>query len=353
MAHPTIPGAAELTVPPATAAELGYLMPAEWEPQECVWLTQPHNLETWPPEAMVKAQEQFGAFAEALRARVKVCTTQELSIETNDSWVRDYGPIFVVRSAGSGEAALACHDFFFNGWGNKYEPKDKDNVVPQYIARHLDVPVWVHDFVLEGGSIEVNGSGTVMTTEQCLLRASRNPGMSKAEIERKLHETLGTHHVLWLPGGIEGDDTDGHIDDIARFVAADTVVAIRAAEEHPDHEMLEGNWKALQAAADQDGRRLTVVELPVPEPLFFDWPGDRFTPAGRITLPASYANFLICSGAVFVPVFGQVGDERALRTMEQVMGGYEIVPIRAEHLVIGLGALHCLSMQQPQAATSM
>jgi len=352
MAHPRTRFAKSLKRLRGNARSLGYRMPAEWEPLARVWLTPPYNPETWPG-CLPKAQAQFRRFMAELRKSVTVATTQSLKIATNDSWIRDYGPIFVVRDA-TREAApssalprKAAHDFRFNGWGGKYEVRDKDDLVPQHIARYLDVPLWIHDMVLEGGSIDVNGVGTVMTTEQCLLNKNRNPRKTRARIIAELHEALGTRHVIWLPGGIIGDDTDGHIDDIARFVNPTTVVGIRAPKGHQDYQMLNKNWKALQSARDQDGRKLTIIPLPVPDPILYNFPPDRFGPGGVNPVPASYANFLIANGAVLVPIFGQKSDNDALRTLEKAMPGYRIVGLRAEHLVVGLGSFHCLSQQEP------
>lgn len=341
MPHERIETYDGLTVPTGTAAELGYRMPGEFEPLSGVWLSPPKNPETWPG-CLDLAQRQFVDWVDLLRRVVPVSTTDDLWIETNDSWVRDFGPIFVVREImGGAGPAIACHDFHFNTWGGKYEVRALDDVVPQRIATQLGLPIWVHDFVLEGGSIEVNGRGTVMTTEQCLLNKNRNPGLSRNRIEAKLHETLGTRHVIWLPGGIQGDDTDGHIDDVARFVSADTAVVISAPPGHPDHEMTRRNLKALRAAADQDGRALQVVELPVPEPIHYDYA------EGRYPVPASYANFLIANRHVFVPTFGQAADDLALGVLAGVLPGYSVVPVPAQWLVVGLGTLHCLSQQQP------
>ncbi len=345
MPHPRTAFANSLQ--PLTAV-LRLRMPAEWEPLTRVWVAPPHNAETWPG-CLPQAQQQFAEFTRKLAEVVEVVDVATLGIATNDSWIRDYGPIFTTStpppSGGRGEGK-AIHDFHFNGWGGKYEVRDKDDVVPQHIARHLGVPIRIHDFVLEGGSIDVNGIGTVMTTEQCLLNANRNPHLTREQIEQQLHQVLGTRHIIWLPGGIVGDDTDGHIDDIARFVAPDRVVAIRAPQSHPDFEMLDANWQALQSVRDQNGNRLTIVELPVPDLFHYDFPDDEHGPGGHLPVPASYANFLIANNAVFVPVFGQPSDEVALSQMEQAMPGYRIEPIRAEWLVVGLGALHCLTMQE-------
>lgn len=335
----------------------GYTLPAEWEAQACVWLTPPHNDETWPG-CFDRAAEQFAVFQSQLGKVTPVRTPGELGIETNDSWIRDYGPISVVRAdhdprpAGGGVGPpLIYHDFVFNGWGGKYEHRGLDDVVPTKLGEKLGVPVIAHELILEGGSIEVNGQGTLMTTEQCLLNENRPrkcpPGQTKAFIETKLRDALGVHRFIWLPGGIAGDDTDGHIDDVARFVAPDRVAIISAPEDHPDHAMTRRNIKALREARDQDGRPFEIVELPVPEPMTYDFPPDRFGTGGVGAVPASYANFLISNGVVFVPVFGQAADEPALRAVERALPGCRVVPIRSEWLVVGLGALHCLSMQQP------
>ncbi len=347
MTHPRASFSNTLTTPEKTAAELGYRMPAEWEPLEAVWLTPPHNHETWPG-CFDEAAKQHAAFADALSRHVNVRTPSDLDAATNDSWIRDYGPIFVRSDSGD----LAIHDFHFNGWGGKYggdeNEYEPDDVIPQHIARDKGLPIWIHDMVLEGGSIEVNGQGVVMTTAQCLLNDNRNPGLSRADIEAKLHSALGTTHAIWLPGGIIGDDTDGHIDDIARFVNPSTVLAIRAPQDHPDAEMLEQNRQALLKANDAKGQTLTVIDLPVPDPIMYDFPADRFGPGGVNPVPASYANFLIANDAVLVPVFGQSRDDEALRVIDNAMPEHTVVPVRAEFLVVGLGALHCLSMQQPR-----
>lgn len=334
--------------PGGTAAEMGYRLPGEFEPMEAVWLAYPHNRETWPG-CFEAACEQYEQFVRELRRFVRVELTAERGIATDDSWIRDFGPIFVVDDAGG----LGCHDFVFNGWGGKYGGAEgayeRDDVVPRHVAKLLDVPIWLHELVLEGGSIDGNGRGTLLTTEQCLLNPNRNAGLGRGDLERRFAEAFGVSHTIWLPGGIIGDDTDGHVDDIARFVAPTTVVACAAPEGHSDAEVLNANLAALKGARDARGERLTVVPLPVPEPIMYDFPADRFGPGGRHPVPASYANFLIANEGVLVPVFGQAGDEAALRVMEEAMPGREVVPVRAEYLVVGLGALHCLSQQQPVA----
>ena len=313
-----------------SARALGYRLPAEWADQARVWVSRPHNAETWP-QCLEEAQDEFDQFVERLRPRVEVCDTQSCGIPTNDAWIRDYGPLFVTRP-GSGPA-LAAHDFRFNSWGRKYPPWDLDDRASQSILAQMPIPVWIHDDVLEGGAIEVNGRGTVIASQSCLLDPARNR-LDKAEAEQILHEALGTTHVIWLSGSLAGDDTDGHVDTVARFIGPDSVAAVRAPQGHANHARLEPIWQTLSHAHDQDRRPLHLVELPSPR-------------ADKPPLPASYANFFICNGAVFVPTFNQRCDDVALRTLEGAMPNYEIVAIPSQHLVVGLGTLHCLTMQQP------
>lgn len=343
--HPTIPSLSTIQRPGQSAKQLGYRCPAEFEPVECIWVAPPHNQETWPG-CFDAAQAQHADWVNAMRPYVQVRTTDDLDIETNDAWIRDFGPIFVVNDQAQ---QLACHDFHFNGWGAKYEEvRPLDDVVPQHLASQLGLPLWIHDFVLEGGSIDVNGQGTVMTTQQCLFNANRNPWAPPQAIEQTLHDALGTQHVIWLPGGIAGDDTDGHIDDVARFVSPQCIAIVVASEGHADYATTQRNLEALKQAKDQDGDPLHIVGLPTPEPIVYDFPNlPSVQTPGPAPVPASYANFLIANDAVFVPVFGQATDDVACGVLEKVMPGRSIVPIRAEHLVVGLGALHCLSMQQP------
>lgn len=370
--HPTIDAIDTIDRPTQSAQALGYRMPAEFEPVDCVWVVPPHNEETWPG-CFEAAQAQHAGWIDLMRPYVEVRTTDSIGIDTNDSWIRDFGPIFVVKGGPEKRCQvpffqphtasqqglrpkkvpdtffLAAHDFHFNSWGAKYEEvRPLDDVVPQHLASKLGLPLWVHDFVLEGGSIDVNGKGTVMTTQQCLFNANRNPWSTPEEITSKLHETLGTRHIIWLPGGITGDDTDGHIDDVARFVSPECVAVVIAPEDHPDYTATQRNLKALRQAKDQDGDDLYIVGLPTPEPIIYDFPNlPSVEVPGPAPVPASYANFLIANEAVFVPVFGQPTDDVACGVLEKVLPGRTVVPVRAEHLVVGLGALHCLSMQQP------
>ena len=328
-------------------------MPAEWAPHRAVWVAPPHNAETWPG-CLEAAQRQFEAFLTKLNRVTPAWDVHAVAKRTDDSWMRDFGPIFVKQhakpphdDAHATAAPLALHDFHFDGWGGKYEVRADDDLVPQLIARQYGWPIWIHDWVLEGGAIDVNGQGTVLTTRQCLLEANRNPHMDQAALEAAIHQALGTQHMVYLPGGIAGDDTDGHIDDVARFLNPTTVALVVPAEGHPDHAIGQRNRQALREARDQRGQPFEVIELPAPEPVSFDFPADRFQPGGRAPLPCSYANFLITNGVVFVPTFGQASDEPALRTLDAAMPEHTIVPIRCEWLAVGLGTLHCLTMQQP------
>ncbi len=342
--HERLPEAARLEQPTRTARSLGYRMPGEFEPIEAIWLTYPHNAETWPG-CLDEARRQYDYFMATVARFADVqLTGKKHGLATNDSWIRDYGPLFVVDD----EGRLACHDFIFNGWGGKYGAEyELDDVIPQRIAGRLEIRIWIHDLVLEGGSIDVNGRGTVLTTEQCLLNPNRNPTLDRAGIERVLAETVNAPHVIWLPGGIEGDDTDGHVDDVARFVSPRRIVAVRAPVGHPDHEALEANWAALERARDQAGEPFELIEVPAPQPVVYDFPPDRFGPGGESPCPASYANFLIVNEAVLVPTFGQPTDETALAVLRRVMPDRQVIAVRSEYLVVGLGALHCLSQQQP------
>ena len=364
--HPTIDAIDSIDQPSQTARELGYRCPAEFEPVECVWVVPPHNEETWPG-CFEAAQAQHADWVDLMRPHVEVRTPGSLGIDTDDSWIRDFGPLFVVRDQAAKDVPadtsdtvpcdltpdkcrLAMHDFHFNSWGAKYEAvRPHDDVVPQHLAQKLGLPLWVHDFVLEGGSIDLNGKGTLLTTQQCLFNANRNPWATPEQIKQILSDTLGIDHIIYLPGGIAGDDTDGHIDDVARFVSPDCVAIVVAPEGHEDYITTQRNLEALKQAKDQDGNPLHIVGLPTPEPIIYDFPEwPSVESPGPAPVPASYANFLIANDAVFVPVFDQETDDVACGVLEKVLPGRSIVPVRAEHLVVGLGALHCLSMQQPR-----
>jgi agmatine deiminase len=309
-------------------AESAYRLPAEWEPLESVWVVPPFNEATWPG-CLEQARAQHRAWRKALAEAVWVRTTDRMWIDVSDSWVRDYGPLFVFDA----QQRLVVQDFRFNGWGRKYTGWELDDAVAEQIGDALRLPVVRQETVLEGGALETDGRGTLLTTADCLLHQNRGGPGDRAGWEALLRATLGIKKTIWLTlpdGGLPGDDTDGHVDNAARFVNPETVVV------HPD----------LDPTPLTDAG-LTVVRLPAVEPMFYDYPADDAGPAERRPLPASYANFLIANGHVYVPTFGQPADDAALKILDQAMPDHKIVAIRSEHLVVGQGALHCLSMQQP------
>jgi agmatine deiminase len=329
-----------------------YRMPPEWSPHQGTWLSWPHNRVTWPgclPEAEAALAQAVVALADAETVHINVLDTAHRAavadrfaktvaperlrfhvIPTNDAWCRDHGAIFALDS----KDALVALDFRFNAWGEKYAPHDADDAVAARMADALGVPVIRIDRVLEGGSIDVNGAGAVLTTEQCLLNPNRNPQMARGDIETMLGRYLGARDVLWLGDGIVGDDTDGHIDDLTRF--ADETTLLTVVEANPrdaNHAALTANRKRLDGLRLADGRALSIVELPMPRPLIH---GDR----GR--LPASYANFYIGNEVVVVPVFDAPQDARAIDVLANCFRSRRIVPIDCRALVVGLGTLHWL-----------
>jgi agmatine deiminase len=254
---------------------------------------------------------------------------------TNEPWCRDHGPIFVKRR---GASSLAVNDFGYNAWGGKYPPFDADDVVPTRIARHLGLPLFEPPFILEGGSIDPNGAGTLLTTESCLLHPNRNPSMTRERIEEGLRDYLGVEQILWLGDGIEGDDTDGHVDDITRFVSRDMVVTV--VEPHhrdPNHVPLAENLERLREMRLSDGTPLNVLEMPMPPRI--DREGMR--------LPASHANFYIANESVLMPAFGGDSDAVAVDLLAGLFPSRMIRPIDCRELIWGLGAFHCLTQQQP------
>jgi agmatine deiminase len=341
-------------------AELGFRMPAEWAPHQATWLSWPHNPETWPevlgPAEAAMAQA-VNALAGGETVRINVLGPEHEAhvrsllgavadtpavvfhhFPTNDAWCRDHGAIFVRDDAGR----LAAVDCGFNAWGGKYPPWDLDDAIPASMADALGVPRFEGGLILEGGSIDVNGAGTVLTTRQCLLNENRNPGLGRAAIEERLGLLFGVRQVLWLGDGIIGDDTDGHIDDITRFVAEDTVVTVVEADaEDPNHLPLAENLALLREMRLIDGRPLRVMELPMPAPVEVD----------GVRLPASYANFYIGNDVVLLPAFDQPADVEAARILGACFPERRIVPIRATELVVGLGAFHCLTQQVPRGKT--
>jgi agmatine deiminase len=342
-------------------AKESYRLPAEWEPHEGTWIGWPHNTTDWPGKfapipwvygeiirklaggeivhTLVESKvHEAGARRILKRNRTDLAQVVFHRFLTDRGWTRDSGPAFVVRRGKAPRLAVAHFDF--NGWA-KYPDFRKDRKLAAWAARKIGVPSLASGIVLEGGSIDVNGRGTLVTTEECLLDPDvqvRNPGLTRAGYEKVFRDSFGVTNVLWLSRGIAGDDTHGHVDDLCRFVDATTVVACR--EENPKDEnyaALEENRERLEGARLEDGRKLSVVALPMPAPLFLD---------GR-RLPASYANFYAANAAVLVPTFNDPKDRIALGILSEVFRGRPVVGIHAVDLVWGLGTLHCLTRQQP------
>ena len=333
-----------------TPRSLGYRMPAEWEPQEAVWLSWPHNELTWPDGMLANVEGTYIQVIEALhagqkinllvkdadaeagvrdilgRAEVGISQVVFFQVSYQDSWIRDYGPTFVVNRD---LRQVAMVKWIFNAWGNKYDDLLADDKIPYDLNHCLGLPIFESGIVLEGGSIEVNGAGMVLTTEQCLLNKNRNPNLSRVEIETYLKEYLDVSRIVWLKEGIAGDDTDGHIDDIARFVSEDTVVCAFADDPSDmNHSILKENYDILKHSVPR------VLKLPVP---------------GSAGLPASYANFYIGNRVVVVPQFGSLNDGPALDILQQCFPTRRIVGIPCSDMVHGLGTLHCCTQQQPNA----
>ena len=355
-----------LRIMPRTPAARGFRLPAEWEWHEATWIAWPHDRRDWPGKfapipwvygeivrkiaagevvRILVNSERHEAGARRLLARVGVdlARVQFFPFPTNRGWTRDYGPIFVRRAGRRPQAAIVR--FRFNGWA-KYPNWQKDNAIPERAARALGCPVFPvqaegREVVLEGGSIDVNGRGTLLTTEECLLDPCtqvRNPGLSRATIEATLARYLGVKTVLWLGKGIAGDDTHGHVDDVARFVGPRTVVLCREDNPHdPNYRPLRESLERLQGMRVEDGSRIEVVPLPMPTPVYLD----------RQRLPASYANFYIANAAVLAPTFNDPKDRLALGTLAELVTDRPVVGIHAVDLLWGLGTLHCLTQQQP------
>jgi agmatine deiminase len=335
-------------------------MPAEWETHESTWLSWPHNKGTWPIDG--KYQSMIKAYCEiikvlsvyekvninvgdlALETEAKAHLKQNGVVDfnniefhhfkTNDAWCRDHGPIFVKNE--KGEKAITSWEY--NAWGGKYPPFHDDNKIPESIAKLKSLEIFTTGIVMEGGSLEVNGKGTLLTTRACLLNENRNPHLTQAQIEDYLKTYLGVTNILWLEDGIIGDDTDGHIDDLSRFVNETTIVTI--VEENPEDEnyhILKDNLEELYKLRDQDGNPFKIVELPMPSPVLID----------GLRLPASYANFLIANGVVLVPTFKDPMDQEAIDILQEQFKDRKVVGINCRELVWGLGTIHCLSQQEP------
>jgi len=341
-------------MPTDTPASLGYRLPAEWEPHAGTWLAWPHKPETWPGKfepipgvwaTLVRTLAEFepvhvcaGGEAVMAQARSLVGGVPNVTlhdIATNDVWARDHGPMFL---SGPATLPLALIDWKYNAWGGKYPPYDLDDAVPAQVAAFTGRRRFEPGIILEGGAVDGNGDGTLLTTEPCLLNPNRNPQLSQADIERYLADYCCAKKVLWLGGGIVGDDTDGHIDELARFVGPTTVVA--ALESDPrdeNYEPLQDNYRRLQTMTDARGCQLEIIPIPMPRAMYFD----------DSRLPACYMNFYIANGVVIVPQFDDPADKIAVETLARLFPGRQIRGLDAVDLVWGLGAFHCITQQQP------
>ena len=336
--------------------QLGYRMPAEWEPHAATWLS-------WPRREGISFPDSYDRVLPALRAMVAALLESEPVnvnvghgaqeadarvaldglpnerltfhlIPTNEPWCRDHGPIFLTRKE---EPRLAVVDWDYNAWGGKYPPCDLDEVVPTRVAKKFGLPVYYPKMILEGGSIEVNGAGALLTTESCLLNPNRNPQLRREQIEQRLRDYLGVSEILWLGDGIEGDDTDGHIDDLTRFVAERTVVTVLEPDESdPNHAPLQANLERLRSLSIA-GKPLEILTLPMPAKIVRE----------DLRLPASYANFYIANESVLLPAFADSHDAEAVAVLQAAFPTRRIIPIDCRELIWGLGAFHCLTQQQP------
>jgi agmatine deiminase len=343
----------------ATPAARGFRMPAEWEPHRGTWLSWPHKQASWPGNfapippivarmvghLAVGEEVHINVAGEAMEHEARFVLsdahvdTRNVFFHhhpTDDAWCRDHGPIFVQNDTTEAQLVL---DWGFNAWGGKYPPFDQDDIIPTRVASAFDLPVEYPGMILEGGSIDVNGRGSLLTTEACLLNPNRNPELSKAEIETRLRDYLGVTNVLWLGDGIVGDDTDGHIDDLTRFVNPDTVVTVVERDPADDnYRLLQDNLLRLQRMRGQGGDALRVIELPMPPALHFD--GQR--------LPASYANFYIGNRVVLLPGYDRETDRQASDVLAPLFPTRKVVTIDCREMVWGLGAFHCLTQQWPR-----
>lgn len=342
-----------------TPKEEGYFFPAEFAKHEATWLSWPHKEASWPGKIdsvypNYSLFVKYLALSEKVRINVaneamKVFATQHLGnagvnmqqVEffmhpTNDAWCRDHGPAFLVNPGAAVKKVIV--DWNYNAWGNKYPPYDLDDVIPTLIGNRFNIPVYHPGIVMEGGSVEFNGKGTLITSTACLLNKNRNPNLNQGEIENYLYHYYGVEQVLWVDEGIVGDDTDGHIDDTVRFVNGDTVItAVEENKADENYALLQANLKQLKAMRLLNGKQLNIIELPMPDEIIYE---DQ-------RLPGSYANFYISNGHVIVPTFRSDKDEKALQIISSCFPGRETVGIDSTDIIWGLGSFHCLSQQEP------
>lgn len=341
----------------------GFYHPPEWATHEATWLSWPHNTDTWPPDMLINVQQHYAEFIKyiARGERVHINVTdrfmQEAAAETldrngvnmdrisfhlfptNDAWIRDHGPDFLVHPDGRKHLL----NWTYNAWGGKYPPYDLDNDIPLKIAAYLKLPVSTIPFVLEGGALEFDGKGSLMTTTSCLLHPNRNPGYNQQHISAMLKKYYNVSRVLWLDEGIVGDDTDGHVDDMTRFVDEETIVTvIEHAKKDDNYTPLKENRALLETFRTFDEKPYDIEELPMPKPFFFE----------GLRLPASYANFYIANHAVVVPVFGDAADQQAVDIIAALFPDRKVEGVYSGDIIYGLGSFHCLSKQEPISPVS-
>ena len=353
------PGGSFSAVPPG---KMGYRFPAEWELHRATWLSYPHEDSYSWPGTLDRIFPFYNRFVAELSKGEEVCinirneamrpgvmagleaagTVMDritlLVHPTNDAWCRDHGPAFLVHPDAAEPKVIVS--WMYNAWGNKYD-HDLDDKIPTLVGRHLGLPVYYPGIVMEGGAVEFNGLGTLLTTTQCLLHENRNPGLFQHEIEEYLRNYYGVGHILWLDEGIEGDDTNGHIDDITRFFRDDAIVTmVEPRRSDSNHAILDTNLKKLKTFRLANGKQPDIAEICMPRPVIYE--GQR--------LPASYANFYISNRSVIVPTFRCPEDDRAMRTLEECFPDREIIGIDSVEIIWGLGSFHCLSQQEPALA---
>jgi agmatine deiminase len=344
-----------------TPKSLGYYFPAEFAKHDAMWLSWPHKEASWPGklDSIFPSYVQFikvvsltervcinvvdasmQAFATKLitAAGVDMKQVQFFIHPTNDAWCRDHGPSFLLRN--NVEQPKAIVDWNINAWGGKYPPYDLDDVIPTLIAKEMGLPLFYPNIIMEGGSVDFNGAGTVLTSKCCLLNPNRNPHLNQEQIEKFLCDFYGVQQVLWVSEGIVGDDTDGHIDDTIRFVNEDTVVTVvESNKQSENYELLQQNLKELKAMRLHNGKQLNIIELPMPADVIYE---DQM-------LPASYANFYISNGHVVVPTYNFAQDDKAMQIIQTCFPTREVVGIDSTDIIWGLGSFHCLSQQEPSA----
>lgn len=343
-----------------TPKELGFYFPAEFAQHEATWLSFPHKEASWPGK-IDTIYPNYSAFvkelalSEKVRVNVNDDTMKAFAVRhfenagvdmkhveffihpTNDAWCRDHGPAFLLNK-NSAEKAIV--DWGYNAWGNKYPPYDLDDVIPTLISKQFNLPVFYPGIVMEGGSVEFNGNGTLLTSSACLLNPNRNPHLNQEQIEKYLCDYYGVEQILWVDEGIIGDDTDGHIDDTVRFVNANTVLTVVEENKNDEnYELLQHNLKQLRQMRLLDGQQLNIIELPMPDLIIYQ----------EQPLPASYANFYIANKSVIVPTYRCAKDDKALQIIQQCFPDRKVIGIDSTDIIWGLGSFHCLSQQEPKA----